>query len=116
MGFMTEISILNDQFSTIEKNPERFVQDIRQHMNFGGQGVGQCTILKTHHSDDARVLFSHQNTFMDFDSPLYVFTKSSSFPDSKREIEFKLKMLEQAQEYLNQHRRFLKEDLERVSK
>jgi hypothetical protein len=116
MGYMTEISILNDQFNSIRDNPRKFVDDIALYMNYGGEGIGQTTILHTHHADDARVLFSYGNTFTDFTSN-GVWTTNNGFRSlSKKELEFKLEMLEMAQSYLNTHRNILTRELEKVSK
>lgn len=70
MGFMTDISILNDRWDEIRKNPAEFVEQIFQS-NWGGSDlyghyvIGQTTVAKTHHADDIRVYFSGRNSFFD---------------------------------------------------
>ena len=67
MGFMTEVSILNDRFSEIERNPDRFVTDILAGMNHGGDRnfLAQTTVIPSHQADDIRVYFSGRNSFFD---------------------------------------------------
>lgn len=70
MGFMTEVSILNDRWDEIRKNPVAFVADIYEHSATGGHyyrsyAIGQTTVAPTHHADDLRVYFSRGNSFFD---------------------------------------------------
>lgn len=67
MGFMTEISILNDRLSDIERDPARFVADIIRGTNHGGERYffGQTTIHPSHHADTAHVYLAARNSFIE---------------------------------------------------
>lgn len=69
MGFMTEISILNDRWDEIRKNSARFVEEIYTNSMTNGRVatyvIGQTEVAKTHHADDIRVYFSGRNSFFD---------------------------------------------------
>ena len=68
MGFMTEVSILNDRWDEIRKEPEKFVEQLfdasMDSMRYS-YIIGQTTVAKTHHADDLRVYFSGRNSFFD---------------------------------------------------
>lgn len=82
MGFMTEISVLNDQWDEIKKDPKRFVDEINVLMNgesqYGladgertylgdkakGTTRGQATVYKSHHADTPRVYIAWRNSFV----------------------------------------------------
>lgn len=71
MGFMTEVSILNDMWDQINRNPTEFVNQVyASSMSgtsevYGPYVIGQTTVAKTHHADDIRVYFSGRNSFYD---------------------------------------------------
>lgn len=71
MGFMTEVSILNDRWDEIRKNPAEFVEQVYVHsMTSGkyrtsGYVMAQTEVAPTHHADDIRVYFSGRNSFFD---------------------------------------------------
>jgi hypothetical protein len=95
MGFMTEISFLNDRWheikESIKKDPDRFVDEIQVLMNgkpvYGLQdengrreykgreipGEGRLginasfTMYPSHHADDARLYLSYRNAFRSLD-------------------------------------------------
>lgn len=83
MGNMIELSILVDQWSTIKKDPKRFVKEIDELMNgtslYGtdddgkrvylgheikGTTRGQATVYKLHHADVPRVYIAWRNSFV----------------------------------------------------
>ena len=68
MGFMTELSILNDQFDQIVKDPKRFVEGIRRAMtasvDYPAHVIAQTTVHPSHHADDPRVYFAYRNAFL----------------------------------------------------
>ena len=70
MGFMTEISILNDSFYQIEQNPELFLKQVRRAMNdhpwdYPTYVIGQTTVHPSHHADDSRIYLADRNSFKD---------------------------------------------------
>jgi len=70
MGFMTEVSILNDRWEEIRKNAPAFVEQLYTASIGGRDGypsyiIGQTTVARTHHADDLRVYFSARNSFFD---------------------------------------------------
>jgi len=73
MGFMTEVSILNDRWDEIRENPAAFVDQIytasmsgnSPDSIYGKYVIGQTTVAPTHHADDIRVYFSGRNSFFD---------------------------------------------------
>lgn len=71
MGFMTEISVLNDRLSEIERDPVRFVADIVRATNHGGDRyyIGQTTIHPSHHADTAHVYLAARNSFTEMYPP-----------------------------------------------
>lgn len=80
MGYMTTITILNDGWDQIKKNPEKFVENISEGMHgikrrVGGGidrqaistfGLGNhCNLMDvavSHHADDARMYVTWANT------------------------------------------------------
>lgn len=69
MGFMTDVSILNDRWDEIRRNPDMFVNQIYSSSMSAGREpeyvIGQTTVAPTHHADDIRVYFSGRNMFFD---------------------------------------------------
>lgn len=71
MGYMTEVSILNDRWREIRENPSEFVEQLyTSSLNgtsdrYGNYVIGQTTVAKTHHADDIRVYFSGRNSFFE---------------------------------------------------
>lgn len=69
MGFMTEVSILNDRWDEIRRNPKEFVETLYMHSIGGDQYsrwiIGQTTATPSHHADDIRVYFAGRNSFFD---------------------------------------------------
>jgi hypothetical protein len=76
MGFMTDITILNDGWDQIAKNPKEFVEKMSSLMRGGYMdyddpnrdsfGVGsygnQVQVGGSHHADDPRLYLSHLNS------------------------------------------------------
>lgn len=78
MGYMTTITILNDGFGNIEKDPQKFTDNIKDGMNginrwdltkrknINSYGVGNHTnlmeVAKSHHADDPRMYVIFQNS------------------------------------------------------
>jgi hypothetical protein len=71
MGFMTEVSILNDRWEEVRKNAPAFVEQLYEasirgtNDVYGKYIIGQTTVAQTHHADDLRVYFSARNSFFD---------------------------------------------------
>lgn len=69
MGYLTTVTIYNDHFSDIEKNPKEFVEGIKHHMNRGsrrsGSVIGQSKVHKTRHADDHTVYVHMGNTVVE---------------------------------------------------
>lgn len=69
MGYMTELSILNDRWDEIRKNAGDFVEQIYISSITDGKSpdwiIGQTTVARTHHADYIRVYFSGRNSFFD---------------------------------------------------
>lgn len=62
MGFNTTVFILNDSLSSIERDPQRFVDDIIHNLNSGtDHAVGQTTVMPTQHADVPRLYFTQGN-------------------------------------------------------
>lgn len=78
MGFMTELSLLNDAWHAIERNPTQLVDAIKRGMN-GAPGdthgihdgnsvyANPITTFPSHHADDPRVYIAWQNSFKSLD-------------------------------------------------
>lgn len=86
MGFQTNISILNDTFDCIEKDPEMFVEAIKFGMHNGTESlvtefydaqrpkprtryeearwadINYVTVHPTQHADVPQVIYTHQNS------------------------------------------------------
>lgn len=78
MGYMTTVTILNDGFDNIERDPKGFVDKIKEGMyginrwnmkerkNINSYGVGNhgnlMEVAKSHHADDARMYVVFQNS------------------------------------------------------
>ena len=60
MGYMTPIVILNDTFDRLQKDPQWFVDFIRDNMNDGGDSRG-VRVLPTRHADEFRLFGIHGN-------------------------------------------------------
>jgi hypothetical protein len=95
MGFMTEISILNDRWDEIRKNAGEFVEQIYMSSMTNGREpqyiIGQTTVERTHHADDVRVYFAGRNSFFD------------AYPEkgmSKGQLEHHLKYLKEMKRYI----------------
>ena len=92
MGFMTEVSILNDRWSEIQADPKRFVEEVYEaSVRKNRYVVGQTTVLPSHHADDMRVLYAARNSFFD------------AYPDrdmDERSLEYHLKSLKEMSKYI----------------
>ncbi|KAA9007261.1 hypothetical protein F4V43_01885 [Paenibacillus spiritus] len=79
MGYMTTITVLNDEFSQIKANPKEFVDKICEGMrgyrrslnsieisNVNSFGIGNhCNnviVAKSNHADDPRMFITYQNS------------------------------------------------------
>jgi hypothetical protein len=93
MGFMTELSILNDRFDEIERDPHRFVADIKSAMNRGGYRfyIGQTTIHPSHHADTAHVYLAARNSFIE---------AYPSRDEDKQELSWRLERLTEMRRYI----------------
>ena len=109
MGFMTEVSILNDRWSEIQNDPKKFVDEIYEASEVGRRHdrfeyvTGQTTVLPTHHADDMRVLYAARNSFFD------------AYPTrgmDKRQLEFHLACLKQMADYIKMAKEATKRELE----
>lgn len=82
MGYMTTITILNDAWHVIEKNPEQFVGKISDGMHginslydrknsVHSYGIGNhCNpmqVAKSHHADDFRFYVTYGNAMVEYD-------------------------------------------------
>src|ERR1017187_6798297 len=86
MGMQTHISILNDHFDWIQKNPKKFVSAIASGMNSGTESLSRggrwgpdqfrdedereavmhyVTVHQAHHMDTPFTLVAHQNSSYD---------------------------------------------------
>lgn len=70
LGYMTTITILNDGFSDIERNPEDFVRGIGKAMHDGGGfGVGShanCVeVMRSDHADIFRLYATQYNSVIE---------------------------------------------------
>jgi len=72
MGFMTEVSILNDRWDEIRRNPSIFVEQLYDAACGSGfqRGqtpyvIGQTTVCPSHHADDLKVYYSKHNSFFE---------------------------------------------------
>lgn len=66
MGYNTTVFILNDQLSSLERDPERFVSDIIYGLNDGNDhALGQTTVMESQHADVPRLYFTHQNSIVE---------------------------------------------------
>ena len=97
MGYMTEISILNDRWDEIRKSPEKFVDQIyTSSMSNGCEPswiIGQTTVARTHHANDMRVYMAYGNSFVE------------AYPESS----YDLRRLLLHQEFLESMSRYLKQ-------
>lgn len=62
--------IINDNFTAIQRDPERFVDEIQSHMHRGGSfGMHGChpvaTVARTQHADVHRLYLTHGNSLWD---------------------------------------------------
>lgn len=78
MGFMTEVSILNDSWHLIKENPDQLVAAIAHglhedvattHAVHGKTGihVNPITVYPSHHADDPRLYLAYRNSFISLD-------------------------------------------------
>lgn len=95
MGFMTEVSILNDRWNEIRKKPAEFVEQIYHSSISNGRlceyVIGQTTVAKTHHADDLRVYYAARNSFFD------------AYPENRFDrstLEYQLKSIKSMKNYL----------------
>lgn len=95
MGYMTELSILNDRWDEIRKEPAKFVEQIYMASVTHGREpnwiIGQTTVAKTHHADTLHVYYARGNSFFE------------SYPDrdfSTKRLEYHLEALQSIKKYL----------------
>jgi hypothetical protein len=85
MGYMTTITILNDAWDTIKRNPEQFLNNISSGMNgitydrqYGqnrinsypvGNHCNPMEVAESHHADNARLYLVYQNMMTTFGYP-----------------------------------------------
>ena len=121
MGYMTTLTILNDTYDAIEKNPKQFFSAIddamgggllgrRNHIgtNFGantyhiGNG-GQVDIAPSYHMDDVKLFLCGCNGMYDLGRVYGI--------DDKRSIEIQLSFIERAKIILEYSEKELKKKL-----
>lgn len=125
MGYMTTLTILNDGFNSIEKDPKALIAAIDDAMcggregkknnigtNFGantyyiGNG-GQIDIAPSYHMDDVKLFLCGCNAMYDLGKVYGI--------DDKRSIELQLSSIEQAKIILAYSERELKKKLEKLN-
>lgn len=68
VGFVTPVLINNDGFHEIHDNPVKFVNDISEKMNYGGNSaMGFAEILMAHHSSEFHVYVTKHTRLIDID-------------------------------------------------
>lgn len=78
MGFMTEVSILNDSWHELRKNPQQLVDAIAAGMDkrvasdHAARGeyivhVNAVTVQPSHHADEPRLYIAWRNSFVSLD-------------------------------------------------
>lgn len=122
MGFMTEISILNDGWDRLKdsilEDPERFVSKIQELMN-GDEHPGDLddlmrlgngsTVYRSHHADVPVLYLAWRNSFLDL-SKWSLEREFRGRLDNPRDhlIEVLEKDVKMAQQILTETRKFLK--------
>lgn len=110
MGYNTTLMILNDQFGSIQKDPQRFVDEINQMMNYGGDIFGQTTVMKTEHADVSKLYFTHGNWISDL-TPYFIEWETEKSTNPKM-AEYLLERVVQAKRMLKDSEKQLKKILE----
>ena len=113
MGWMTEISILNDCADQIKKHPKQFAEEVYKRIGsvdiYGEEfGLGYCangfTVKETHHADDARLYLSEGNMFTDLTGDIKTLYKRnpelyrSLVKKAEAELKFIKRQLKEADE------------------
>jgi hypothetical protein len=101
MGFMTEVSILNDRWDEIRKSPKEFVEQLYEHSMEGRKMalkwvIGQTTVAPTHHADDIRVYYAGRNSFFDAYPARYNAKRLKYHLDYLREMKNYIRISEKA--------------------
>lgn len=66
MGYNTTVFILNDMLDYIQRDPERFYQDILDGLHSGKEdALGQSTIMQSNHADVFRLYGTHRNSIIE---------------------------------------------------
>lgn len=73
MGYLTTITVYNDQWHDTKQNPKKFVENIDKFISKGRMdrfdyAVNQTKVHKTRHADDHTVYVHTGNTVVDTDS------------------------------------------------
>lgn len=120
MGYMTTITLLNDGFDGIEKNPEKFIASINDAMAGCRDGrkdgcgithysIGTASNMQTfssYHADETKILICGQNYMSDL-------TKVFGFKSAK-DIEFQLSRIGTAQCLLDYTKKALERQLAEI--
>ena len=96
MGYNTTVFILNDFLDEISKNPEGFVRGIRYGL-FGGETVGQTTVMPSDHADVFRLYGTHQNMIVDLSK-----YSRETLALAERHPDIVKRFIENARHYLDQ--------------
>ncbi len=109
MGYMTEISILNDRWEEIRDKPVEFVEQIyNSSMSYGRYPdyiIGQTTVARTHHADDIRIYYAGQNSFCD------VYPAKN---ESLQSLKIHLKFIKTAKAYIQHAEKITKEAISKL--
>lgn len=64
MGMNTTIFICNDALHEIERNPEKFVKELVEAIQYGTMTtiLGQTTVMPTAHADQGRLYYTRANS------------------------------------------------------
>jgi hypothetical protein len=114
MGYMTTITILNDRWSDIEKNPEQFLENIQEGMNGYGAYFNESKSIN-YYSFGVRVAKSHHadypHLYMAFGNSMIGFGYGNDITD----VELRKKYLKMAKDILKAEQEEIKR-LEKESK
>jgi hypothetical protein len=107
MGYMTTITILNDAWDQIKKNPEQFIENINKGMSgigyFGerdgktihsypvGNHANPMDVARSHHADEDRLYLAFENS---------LFPIGDNDMDCIKDIEYRKRILERVKWWL----------------
>jgi hypothetical protein len=85
MGFNTTIFVLNDQWSFIEKDPEKWVRQISAYRPDGY--IPGTTVMPTAHADVFRLYATHMNSIVELSEFSEETRRQASSPQGRADIE-----------------------------